>query len=885
MRNVLRVFGRDAMRIAKTPATWLVLAFLIVLPSLYTWFNVAGFWNPYDNTGALRVCVVNEDRGVSDERLGELDLGTTITGKLAENTQLGWEFVNRDEAIEKVTSGEAYAAIVIPPEFSENMASILTTDFTRPTLEYYVNEKVSPVSPKITDKGANALDTLINDEFVSTASEVVTERLNEGVADIDAGLARGRDTAYEKATGARDAVTQTREALANLSDKCSTASQKATDAKSSLASAKTRLQALSTALSDSAYLISTANTGIAGFSLTVGTALDGGSASLSRAGVVANEAVSSAAGSISTAASGVNAAIASGEAVAQEVSEASTLMSTLASQLPEGDAKTRAAELASQLSQRSSDAQASLASLRTLSTDISNAATSTSAAASAIVNASASAISAADSTRSTLASDTIPTISNGLAGIATATSTLSAAAASQTALIDESSVALSELASTLSLSSGAITQTDTLLATLEGDLDTLATDIATIDSANAITTLFGDDGIDPNRVAEFMRSPTEVRTVELYPLNAYGSAMAPLFINLTLWIGVFMLMVIMRMEVDSEKIKELTVGQRFFGRYLLLAVPAALQAVVCCVGCLILGVQSASVVRFVLTAVIASLAYLCIQYTLSTTLQHVGKGLCVILVFVQIPGATGLYPVEMTNPFFQTVYPLFPFTYGINAIRETISGFYGTLWITNLAILIAFAAAFLAIGSIVRPWLANLNHLFARQVEESDIIIIEPVMLPERRFRASELIRLVYDRDEYHGTIERSARRFISFYSRFKMWALGIGIVVPIVVTTAMSFAQADKVIVLTAWLIWLLLIVFALVAVEYLHESVARRVALESMSDDEVRDLYAQSDSRLARLRRNRRKAEAERLTPDIPTGIVDSQTPDVIPPEGGGD
>lgn len=85
--------------------------------------------------------------------------------------------------------------------------------------------------------------------------------------------------------------------------------------------------------------------------------------------------------------------------------------------------------------------------------------------------------------------------------------------------------------------------------------------------------------------------------------------------------------------------------------------------------------QTVNVPLFYLTAIIASLTYLSIQFTLSVTLQHIGKGICVILVFVQIPGSTGLYPVEMTPHFFQSIYPFFPFTFGINALRETIAGF------------------------------------------------------------------------------------------------------------------------------------------------------------------------------------------------------------------
>ena len=161
MGNVFRVFARDVKRVAKVPAAWLVALFLIVLPSLYAWFNVIGFWNPYENTGNLRICVVNEDAGTHDEVLGDLDLGSQIVDQLKDNDQLGWDFVDRDQAMQAVESGDAYAAFVIPQDFSSDMATILTGDFTAPKLEYYVNEKTGPVAPKITDTGATTLDTTV----------------------------------------------------------------------------------------------------------------------------------------------------------------------------------------------------------------------------------------------------------------------------------------------------------------------------------------------------------------------------------------------------------------------------------------------------------------------------------------------------------------------------------------------------------------------------------------------------------------------------------------------------------------------------------------------------------------------------------------------------
>ena len=54
MKNVWLVFKRDILRLLKVPPALMVILFLIVLPSIYTWYNVAGF-GIYDNTSAMRV--------------------------------------------------------------------------------------------------------------------------------------------------------------------------------------------------------------------------------------------------------------------------------------------------------------------------------------------------------------------------------------------------------------------------------------------------------------------------------------------------------------------------------------------------------------------------------------------------------------------------------------------------------------------------------------------------------------------------------------------------------------------------------------------------------------------------------------------------------------
>ena len=842
MKNVLRVLKRDFLRILKAPASIVVVLALIVLPSLYTWFNVVGFWNPYGNTGNLRVCVVNEDAGSSSDLTGAINLGDMVVEQLHDDDQLGWDFVDYDTAMEAVKSGHAYAAFVLPHDFSADLLTLLSGDFQQPQLEYYVNEKMNPVSPKITDTGANTLDTPINSTFVATVAKTVTDALGEevGVAqgkidDAHTNALAGVDKAQQSISGARDSV----QGLRDAADQSQT---KVADAASLLSDADEVLGDLSGQMLIVQSLMGTTQTDVSKLTSGLMGAMDSGSIFLSQSAAKVNTAIGGAAGSVTEAQGRVDGAIAQGNAMVSASQAIVAQMEALVAQMDDNDPNKASLEKTiERLKQSNTNASRSLSELSDMSADMGRVAESVSSASDSVNTAVQTTISNADSYRGTLSSDTFPAINAGVGNLNVAVGNLAAAASAQRVLVDQAISLTGQLSETLTTARSALDQTDGVLADLQTSIDTVKTDLVALKTSTAITDFFGDGTtIDAEKVASFMQSPTEVKTEYLFPLNAYGSGMAPLFINMSLWIGVFMLMVIMRIEVDDEGIENLTAAQRYIARYLFFGGMVSLQAIVCCVGCLAIGVQCESVALFLLTAVLASLTYLAIQLTLSTTLQHIGKGICVILIFVQIPGATGLYPIEMTSPFFQFIYPFFPFTYGINALRETIAGFYGLEWVSLIAHLGIFFAIFLAIGLALRPYFSNLIRMFAREIERSDIINGEEVHLPERRFRVAQLVRVLSDREDFRHHIADHAARFICWYPRLKRGALIVGIAVPAVIAVVFAVTAMEKVVVLTLWLVWLVLVLTFLVVVEFIRDNIERQASLNAMTDDEVRTLFA---------------------------------------------
>ena len=908
MNNIARVFLRDVKRLIKAPAAWIVAIALIVLPSLYTWFNVAAFWNPYDATGNLTVCVVNEDAGTDVEAIGHLDVGSKLVEELRSNTQLGWDFVDAETAREKVKSGQAYAAFIIPADFSQNVASILTGEFVQPRIDYYVNEKLGPVNPKITDTGANSLDTKINDAFFSTVSRKITEVLNGFVADSQTLIELGKNNAAAKIANAAENLSAGRRTLGDVASDTTGVRSKTADAKTALQDAKAHVGNLEADLKSVADLASKGSNDLLQFSSAINTALDKSAADSAKAYAQATAALAKSKTAIESARSTAEDVRAKADqalkakdeteaAIRERIdaleNEKKTIEGALTNKEAElAEAKQKAKEAADKLAEAAkgteayerlekakeeadavvtritgeitehrkkaeevaaalANAEEQLEALKTKAvTEIDEAkmkadeAVAEAESKSKALEASlVESLGNAQSFRDKLSSNVTPAMNTAFSDITQTAMDLQLAISNSKHLIDEAESALDQLDSTLSVSTDALASTDKVLADVEDDLKLIRTDLTALSSSNTLAQLFGEHGINPENVADFMQSPTQIKAVELYSVNAYGSAMAPLFMNLTLWIGVFMLMVIVRLEVDDEGIERLTITQRFFGRGIFLAIMAALQACVCCTGCIAMGVQTANTALFYLTAVMASLTYLAVQYTLSSTLQHVGKAICIILVFVQIPGATGLYPIEMTPDFFQFVYPLFPFTYGINAIRETVGGLYGDIWSHNMAMLGAFLVTFIAIGALVRPYLTNLNRLFAREIEESDIVNGESVQLPARRYRMSQIISVFADREEYRAALDTRISRFMTLYPQLKQGALFAGIGLPVIATILLSTFGFDKVIILTTWLVWLVIVVGFLIFLEYTRDSLTHLVSLEAMSADELRTVYAQRE------------------------------------------
>ena len=174
MRNIWEIFRRDIKRIKNNVIAMVVIMGITVVPCLYAWFNIAASWDPYGNTGNLKVAVASVDKGYEGNLIPlEINMGDQVLTALRSNSQLDWVFTSRKKAVSGVKSGKYYAAIVIPENFSTNMMSIFSENIKKPSITYYSNAKENAIAPKVTDKGASAIQKQVNEVFVETISDTV----------------------------------------------------------------------------------------------------------------------------------------------------------------------------------------------------------------------------------------------------------------------------------------------------------------------------------------------------------------------------------------------------------------------------------------------------------------------------------------------------------------------------------------------------------------------------------------------------------------------------------------------------------------------------------------------------------------------------------------
>lgn len=830
MKRAFEIFRRDVNRLSHNMVAMIVTIGVCLIPSLYAWFNIAANYDPYANTGNIKIAVANADKGTENELIGELNVGEEIVQNLKKNDSLGWKFTDEKKAVQGVKSGKYYAAIVIPEDFSSSFVSILSGDMKQPQFEYYLNEKKNAIAPKVTGTGASTIQEQVNEEFIAAAAGSVSkilgqtaEQMGTQVDTVQEGLIAKMQTAEENLEeyqvvlenlnktidGSDDLINGTQETLDALKSAVASGAKSMNNGTDILASVRNSVGALSVGLSDG---LTQGADALSGISSAVGTDLG----KLNEKVQNVNEKIGN--------------TITSMQDLISKNEEILTVLRELDNQVP-GNPLSEIIEKLETENQRHKEI---LKNLQTGNNSIGNAVNTSVQGLNQIASVIQDGQKNLQTSRASFEKNVLPSLNQSLDSFAQLSGKVSGVLAGVEPSAEQLKNVTGDLKQTLSDTKTAMESTKEALDDVQKKLNTAITDLGALQSSDIYLSLKELTKKDTGEVAEFMHSPVQLETKSFYRVENYGSAMAPFYTNLAIWVGGIVLIAIFKMEVDKdEKIKSFTVTQGYFGRWILYITTGLIQALIICLGDIyLLKIQCKNPAAFVFAGLFASFVYVNLIYALSITFKHIGKALSVILVILQIPGSAGTYPIEMTPAFFQFVHPLLPFTYGINAMREAIAGIYGMHYWKNILCLAVFLPIALGIGLLLRPHLLNLNYLFDRKLAETDLMICEEEGMQREKISLSTAVKILAGQDEFRKSLNDKIEKFQSgYHKKIRRGFLAI-VVIPIIFLILM-FSIDSKMVFLVLWIASIILIALYLIVVEYIHESLKRKKRLSEMSDE----------------------------------------------------
>lgn len=724
--NICKIIKGDFDKIRNNTIAWIVIIGLTIVPSLYAWFNIAASWDPYSNTGNLKVAVASEDIGYEGDLTSmNLNIGDRVLSSLRENDALNWVFTSKEDAIQGVKDGSYYAALVIPKSFSRDMMSFFTPDVHRSELIYFLNEKENAIAPKITDKGASAVKNQIDAVFARSVAEIVFE-IASGISSL---MEKGDADKYMnvflhnfEAAGAETSQNaELLETYALLTDSLAdievTATELAGDMTQNAGNTQQLLAEASGRVSETA-------------------------AEIEKIGREIMRALDEAAGAYDSIAADLDKIINAADAGADEVVSKLEKIEKNLDKMTQGLEKLRitAQNLYDQIPEDYTELRSAVKKLIADLDDVidrqDDAATAISTVISEIQKEQKT-VKEVGAVCIELRKDIDVIRTKYVTEIEPAIEELSASLIETNGAVSEVFDNLDILAADLETDGRAagesLRRTSEAIRTAAAEMKTVgdniqqsAKELAEAVRSGEVEKIRGLLGAGTSELSEFVSAPVVLDKNVMFPVANYGSAMAPFYTVLSIWVGAIVLAAMLKVNLTEERkreLEDLQDYQVYLGRMVFFIVIALLQSGLVCLGDLFfLEIQCEHPGLFLLAGWFTGVVFAVIMYTLTISFGDVGKAIAVILLVIQVAGSGGTFPIEMTPQFFQNMAGLMPFTYSMSAMRECIGGLYGSTYRISLGYLAVYAVAFLILGIVLRKPIIRLNEMFSEKLESTKLM-------------------------------------------------------------------------------------------------------------------------------------------------------------------
>ena len=651
-RRRVNMVQAEWQHLCKNKILLLSMAVISFIPIMYSGFFLGSIWDPYGQVKNLPVAFVNEDKGAQLNGR-TMNIGQSVEQKLKNNHDLGWEFVNKQQADSGVSSGHFYAVVTVPTDFSAKAASITQNKPQQAVIHYTTTPAKNYIGSLVSNQAAEKVKTSVAEQITQAYAKGVLEnigKLGDGLETAAGGAAKLHGSLTQLQAGAQtyaggvkqlavnqramanglarlgDGSRQLQAGLGQLSNGLPSESQVA-----QLTNGMKQLQAglnqLNTSVHNPSPALVNQQSKVQSEAQILAQTMQASLADLSAAGAILKDLGSQ--------------AVASGGSTTITLPQIGQLSQAL------NKTQTISVQAAALLK----DLQVLTQSLSTQQAQLQTGVSTLNNGVNQLAPKAITALNGYNSVRAAnnqlLAGST--SLTNGLAQAQTGSQQL----ANGAGLLDSRSDVLTNGASQLA-----------------GGADTLAVKLA--DASRQLK-------IQPTGAAtqQQMASPVKSETTKQGDVPNYGYALAPYVLSLSLFVGAIALNIIY--PIRKTFAEQENAFRWWLAKASVTGVAAFVQAtilVLIMVYCL--GLVPDHPVNFIGAIYLTSFVYMSIVSLLVIVLDNPGRFLAMVLLVLQLGSSEGTFPIQTANSFFQAVNPLVPMTYSIRALRQAISGGLGS---------------------------------------------------------------------------------------------------------------------------------------------------------------------------------------------------------------
>lgn len=632
--TVLRLARSELKRMTGGLLPKLTILALVMVPLLYGAVYLYANWDPYGNLDHLDAALVVEDTGATASDGTHLEAGTKVADSLVEGNVFHWIPVDStDEADQGVSEGKYAFALKIPADFSANLVSPGSFDSaSQAMLNVTTNDANNYLLSTIVDK----LTTSVHN---TVATEVGEETANQ--------LLTGFGTIHTRMVQAADGATRVADGVAGLRDGAATLHEGTTGLNtgaSNLYAGQLKLRDGANQLTDGAGQLSSGLSTLKDQTASLpidSQTLANGAAQVAAGNAQLNAKFQDAAAQLEAADQGLRnrvvesntRLIAAGVLTQEQADSILADFDAVAASSPVAAAKTRIQADATQVQQLADGAES-------VSVGAAQLAAGTPALKEAVQQASGGA-------------DQLHT---GAATLATG----GQAALDGTASLAEGARKLDDGAARLAEGT----------ATAADGSRSLADEIGK--GAGQVP---NPDDAQKTNLSRVMADPVAVSNVSQAKADSYGAGLAPFFLTLALWIGIFMLVQVMRPITRRALASNAPSWKIAVGGWLpFLAVSAVQATLLTLVVNLALGLDPAHPVLMWLFMLAAAMAFSAIIQGIVALLGSPGKLVVLILLVLQLVSSGGTFPWQTTPQPLHVVHEILPMGYVVTGMRHLIYG-------------------------------------------------------------------------------------------------------------------------------------------------------------------------------------------------------------------